>query len=441
MRIPGSVLFLSLSKLEVSLIALALLSLAVLLVPSNKVAFQLELDPASFPARLVSDQNGVANVSWVDEEQRIWRCESDRAFGSAFCSYILILENNEFQGIDLSKFSRISLQADYVGNGDSLRIYLRNRHPAYFREDNEISTKYNLIEIPVSFLLKGEMIEMESFVVADWWLDNQKLALEQSQPEFGDVIFLEIQSGSFREAGSDQIKLNRIHLEGNYINDELLYRVLSLLWVGVIFGFLVIRFFQLKRKAKVSFEYQQELRSIHKILNLKNKQFEDLAKKDPLTGALNRVGMRDYFQRALQEWHEKRRPFSLIFFDLDHFKRINDNFGHDVGDTALTSVTELIDFQLPQHCALARWGGEEFLIACMGMRASESEKLAQQLCVTLARTPFKGDLRVTASFGVAELNERGLSQLIKKADDAVYQAKANGRNQVCCRETAELETV
>jgi diguanylate cyclase (GGDEF)-like protein len=118
-------------------------------------------------------------------------------------------------------------------------------------------------------------------------------------------------------------------------------------------------------------------------------------------------------------------------FDIDHFKAVNDNHGHEAGDDALKGLATLVGEQLRRSDRLARWGGEEFLILAPGVDVRETAALAEKLRAAVADHDFGVGDPVTASFGVAELaREDTPKHLIRRADDALYAAKENGRNRV-----------
>ncbi len=156
-------------------------------------------------------------------------------------------------------------------------------------------------------------------------------------------------------------------------------------------------------------------------------QVYELATHDPLTGALNRAGL----QRSLQL--SKRNFVGLLLMDLDHFKRVNDVHGHDVGDRLLQRFTEIVVAQIGPDDMLVRMGGEEFLV--LVGRANPST-LAERIRRAFAQSCT--DLGATVSIGVVALAERHLdlrSQL-KAADEALYAAKRNGRDRVQVAELA-----
>jgi diguanylate cyclase (GGDEF)-like protein len=164
------------------------------------------------------------------------------------------------------------------------------------------------------------------------------------------------------------------------------------------------------------------------------KKLELLATKDFLTGLSNR---RDFLERADQE--EKRfkrtgRPFSLILFDIDHFKRVNDTFGHTCGDKVLTSVSRALEKALRAQDILARWGGEEFicLLPETGVEGAKSaaEKIRTDMA-SLGRHCIDGDVSITVTVGVCVYDGScTIAECIRRADDALYKGKNQGRNRV-----------
>ncbi|HEY6985538.1 MAG TPA: diguanylate cyclase, partial [Rhodanobacteraceae bacterium] len=160
-----------------------------------------------------------------------------------------------------------------------------------------------------------------------------------------------------------------------------------------------------------------------------------LAEHDPLTGVLNRrailVRLRSEFIKARQTGE----PLSVLFLDLDHFKQVNDSFGHRAGDQCLRSVIAPIAGELRQGDALGRYGGEEFLILLPGAGSIDAEVVAERIRRRVQEMPMLiSGMRIglTVSLGVAALDtDVALSDdLIERADAALYQSKAAGRNQV-----------
>jgi diguanylate cyclase (GGDEF)-like protein len=163
------------------------------------------------------------------------------------------------------------------------------------------------------------------------------------------------------------------------------------------------------------------------------------ASRDPLTTAFNRGELERQLSQLHDAWQANSKlTFCVIFFDLDHFKAINDNYSHSVGDRVLVDVVRLVQDELYSGEIIGRYGGEEFVILCpetpLGAAADRADRLRRM--IHSARVADRDDLHVTASFGVAQAEpEDDLETILKRADDALYEAKRGGRNQVCTRTT------
>jgi diguanylate cyclase (GGDEF)-like protein len=156
--------------------------------------------------------------------------------------------------------------------------------------------------------------------------------------------------------------------------------------------------------------------------------------RDPLTGLLNRgafeLAMRDMLPRAQAE----DRPFSLVVADIDHFKQVNDIWGHQAGDLAITGFGELIQRMVRGCDQAGRVGGEEFCIGVWNCANEPAARLAERIRQALAMLEHSGlnpEIRLTASFGIATLRDgETYEQLFARADEALYLAKSGGRNRV-----------
>ncbi len=168
-------------------------------------------------------------------------------------------------------------------------------------------------------------------------------------------------------------------------------------------------------------------------------QLEDMAMKDGLTGLINR---RYFFIRGLEEVKRTLRyknPLSVIMLDIDHFKRINDTFGHEAGDKTLVCIASILTRNVREVDLAARLGGEEFAILVPNTNAADALVLAERLrheIETTSCSSLAGKANVTASIGVASLTQEmtDLDALLRDADTAMYQAKGRGRNRVVLME-------
>jgi len=163
------------------------------------------------------------------------------------------------------------------------------------------------------------------------------------------------------------------------------------------------------------------------------------ARLDPLTGALNRRGFEEAAERAIARVRRRDRSVSLILLDLDHFKAINDGFGHAQGDRVLRAVVDCVRREMRLEDALGRMGGEEFALLLDDTSPLAALAVAERMRVAISAldlTPMAG---VTASFGVAPLFADGaLGAALAHADRALYRAKSGGRDRACLHAEAHL---
>jgi len=162
------------------------------------------------------------------------------------------------------------------------------------------------------------------------------------------------------------------------------------------------------------------------------KFFEDLSLVDELTNVANRRRINELLDIEFKRAQRYQTPFALVLFDVDHFKTINDNYGHLVGDEVLKALAKLSTESTRDTETIGRWGGEEFVIILAQLNSEQARLVAEKLRTIIAETVFKGiDKSLTCSFGVAEYKQgESIEAMIECADSALYEAKESGRNQV-----------
>ena len=184
-------------------------------------------------------------------------------------------------------------------------------------------------------------------------------------------------------------------------------------------------------------ELERLVRDRTRALEHKNEELRELAARDSLTGLLNHRAVIEQFHHALNSAYRYREPLAVIMVDIDHFKAVNDRFGHQAGDTVLMTLARLLLQNVRAADVCGRYGGEEFLLllpkAVPGTAYELAERLRRQIHA-LEMAELQGT-RLSASFGFAELDLEGppvsADDLIRRADEALYQAKRLGRNRVC----------
>jgi diguanylate cyclase (GGDEF)-like protein len=155
------------------------------------------------------------------------------------------------------------------------------------------------------------------------------------------------------------------------------------------------------------------------------------ATTDPLTGVSNRLKFDQALASEMVRSRRYKTPLSLVFYDVDHFKEINDTYGHQIGDKVLIQMCTLVAANIRGTDVLARWGGEEFAVMVPSCDGRIAQQTAEKLRATIEQIVFHTVGKVTCSFGVAQYAEGDTAvALIARADDALYRAKINGRNRV-----------
>ncbi len=167
-------------------------------------------------------------------------------------------------------------------------------------------------------------------------------------------------------------------------------------------------------------------------------RFQELSETDPLTGIFNRRKLDNILDGYVKLALRYNMPLSLIMFDIDHFKEINDNYGHQIGDNILIELANLIKTNLRETDFFARFGGEEFMILMPETNLIYAKAKAESLRKLIEENVFKYIYRLTCSFGVVEYGGKDnfgntqdiINSFIKRVDNALYRAKENGRNRV-----------
>ncbi|MEY4440053.1 MAG: hypothetical protein RIQ36_1517 [Pseudomonadota bacterium] len=165
-----------------------------------------------------------------------------------------------------------------------------------------------------------------------------------------------------------------------------------------------------------------------------SQKLAEQARRDALTGAYNRRHMSEQLEYQLNTYLRSHRPFSVVMIDIDHFKAINDQYGHDVGDAVLKEATFAMSRGMREIDICGRWGGEEFMCILPNTTAENAMTCAERLRVIFKSSRFDEvapDLVVTASFGVAtSCPDDKIEDMVKRCDMALYRSKSDGRDRV-----------
>lgn len=178
-----------------------------------------------------------------------------------------------------------------------------------------------------------------------------------------------------------------------------------------------------------------KLREMTASLSVRSQSLEQAALTDALTGMQNRRYFDDALREYIEEFRRIERPIGLMVLDLDHFKKVNDTYGHDIGDEVLRAVAKCLKDMTRYHDVVARLGGEEFAIVAPNMDLDMLTRLAERIRSAISTMPVSSGnirLKVTTSVGLAIWDrQETMEQFYRRADTRLYEAKRQGRNLVC----------
>ena len=170
-----------------------------------------------------------------------------------------------------------------------------------------------------------------------------------------------------------------------------------------------------------------------------NTELARLALTDSVTGLSNRTHMGQILQKEFSRYVRHSQRFGIIMIDIDHFKRVNDTYGHDVGDKLLVQFSRKFEQATRNSDYISRWGGEEFLICCTTISENDLYIIAENIRQMIVNSEFEIKENITISLGCAMIQaNENINELVKRADVALYAAKNNGRNQTVVSEFAPV---
>ena len=417
------------SKFEAIVVLLLLLSTSIIyLMQQYSWNHSLSFDSNTpFPVRAISDANSVASIEKIDNKL-VLTCEiiqSDYAW--PFCEIAIQLHKGSpqtRQGIDLSKFETVNIHAQYQSAEPlGIRFQLRNFNNIYSNTQDPHSLKYSGIEYFVDDKTSEVSFPLTVLQVATWWIVEQKVAIEHSAPEFDNTMIIELATGNNMKAGVHKIVLDKIVFQGKRYSNEQVYFTIITLWVSVTIALFFYHLVRSRQQLSIAHRKSIELKRLNKLLNVQTQELKDQTERDPLTGALNRAGIKAVFTDHIP-------VLSIAFIDIDHFKKINDEHGHGIGDEVLKEFSALLSQNSRDTDFLARWGGEEFILVCPNTDLNKIELLSEAIRKMIESHSWPNKLVLTASFGVAQRGKESITDFIDRADKALYAAKAQGRNKV-----------
>ena len=177
-----------------------------------------------------------------------------------------------------------------------------------------------------------------------------------------------------------------------------------------------------------------ELLEKNRELERLNQELEMQASRDSLTGVYNRMKFDSFLDSEIRRCNRYEHAMTLAMLDIDHFKSVNDRHGHSGGDTALRQLVKLVREQIRESDVLARWGGEEFMILFIETPLAESRHVSEKLRQRIESHAFDVVGKLTCSIGLTQMQQDDTPEsLNNRVDEALYEAKRNGRNRLVCK--------
>ena len=360
----------------------------------------------------------------------IMRCQLGSATLYPFCKF-QFLTGDATKGLDLSQFETIAFDMRYAGPHPQLvKLHLLNFEPDISTVGDWSSQRDN--EAVLEPAGRGSItLPVKVVRTADWWRSQRNLPPSNDDTRLDNVTAVELSTANTSPGQQVSIELRSIRFIGKWISQSKLLLYLVSAWIGCGILSLSLSLRQSRSNLLASNLRLEHLAAINKALELEARELVGQAHTDPLTGALNRQGLRAALMQRLETPAHYGTEMAVIFMDLDHFKRINDGHGHDAGDEVLRRFAAIIRREVRSADKLVRWGGEEFLLVCPETTREHAAKLAEKLRSAMMAQDWPHALNVTSSFGVTALNpEEDIGSAIARADAALYVAKSSGRNRV-----------
>lgn len=384
----------------------------------------------NYPQSIYSPGNATPEdqAQWVNEDKHHWRC-TFREEHDYSCGYSISMGIDNVKGLNLEGYEGLFIKIAYTGSAPRLRIYMRNYNTSYDRGDPVLSAKFISTIIRTEDLKRGAFVRLSEFSVAEWWIKEYDIPREYAAPEFSNIVSMGF---DFVNTGEHELKVERIEFTGLWFLRESLYLSIIIFWMVLIVWEGLHRFYNVYRDSRMAQQKIAKLETDYDLLELEKSEYEALSTTDALTGVLNRAGLQKIITHIFQLKQDKPQ-LGILLFDIDHFKEVNDHYGHDCGDEILKELAQLIAQNVRQQDAFGRWGGEEFVLLCVNIKEEQIRTLAEKLRKLVAEHQFnpKDAQHVTVSIGATLIaSDDSFDSALKRADLALYDAKHKGRNNL-----------
>jgi diguanylate cyclase (GGDEF)-like protein len=386
----------------------------------------LKPDSSLYTVRYYGDApHGGTSTVTVDPLRLLhWRCDVRAAYAYPYCGYELLLDDKTPEkGYDLSRLQSLTINLDFRGPSDTFRIYFKNFDPRYSKPGLPDTLKFNKVEVSAQPGHNIVQLKKSDFAVAEWWVTQNKIKPELSHVQLDNVTEFQFQTGTQAPPGTYVFKVDSIVLRVRVIAQATWYAAILAAWAVLIGAYLLFRILKMRS------DLEQRRQSQAAALRLAQ-YAEESARRDYLTNLFNRSGIIDLYHPLAMN-RRTDGALAVILLDVDHFKLVNDRFGHSAGDQVLAGIAKILTDNTRSGDIVGRWGGEEFLLICSISDQDAAMNIAAKLRIGIEAHDFPVVGHVTASMGVyCCVGQVGaLEQIVSYADAALYAAKEQGRNR------------
>ncbi len=392
------------------------------------------ISPATYPYILAQTDSVDGGASVLEmsrtDSSVVMDYELREGYPYPYVSLQIYLGDGKNHGKDLSRYDSIYIWVKPRGEG-SVRLYLRGWDDQISKLGDQSTLKFNELEFfPLEESYPAVFVPQE-FRVAGWWVSQNNINAHRARVDLSNIPLIEIQTGTSAPLGYGTLEIMGITFKGKIVSAETIMLFIIALWFVTFFFYLILRLRDYSIQRNVERKRREELEHNLVVLEVEKSDYEKASKEDALTGCLNRAGFTSVLTLEQERLNNGGSALSFIMLDIDFFKKVNDTWGHSVGDEVLVNLSKLIRSRIRTTDALVRWGGEEFVILCGDTPLQNAQFLAEKLRTNVENTQLIAQQKITCSFGVAEMApHEDPKSVFERLDKALYSSKRSGRNSV-----------
>lgn len=360
----------------------------------------------------------------------VLNCKYSDAYKYPYCGFILGPgpENINF---DLSGYDKVAINLETSNSQNPIRIFIHS-----FDDDFSSPDKFNSLRVhELHYNPKLEhhpfVTELSKFQVAMWWVNEFQIPPDKIKSDFSNVVAFSFGLNEEEHETDIQVNFRSLTFSGKWISYARLQLLIIALWAGSAAIYLLFSF-SITRKAVEKIHAQKKaLQEINKVLEIERQELETLATRDALTGIYNRLGLRSHLHAETSLVKLKKKSLSLLFVDIDRFYLVNERYGSEMGEEILVHFCALIEECTRTEDIFCRWSDDEFLLLCKDTSVQSATIVANKISKRVDERSWPLGIKVSCSIGIAEMNpEESIGNFIKRADDALAQAKNQGIKQI-----------